>query len=117
MSYATSLCGWSNNTDTSIQYKTDTISHKEIVVYLAKGLEARQLVIVLRKELIKDSIIISYKDSIITEYLVYNQALRTYITLQQYQIQAFVKKYKRERFFRRAEEVAIVILTVALIVK
>ena len=48
--------------------KVDTISKQVINIYLAKGLEARKLVLVLRERIQLDSQIISTKDTIITKY-------------------------------------------------
>ncbi len=52
-------------TDTT---KVDTISKQVINIYLAKGLEARKLVLVLRERIYLDSQIISTKDTVIKQY-------------------------------------------------
>lgn len=59
----------SNDTITTDTIKqVDTISKKTINIYLAKGLEARKLVFVLRERISLDSQIIAAKDTTIVKY-------------------------------------------------
>ncbi len=78
----------------------DTVSRKEINIYLAKGLEARKIVIVLRKEIKLDSQIISSKDTIITQYKIINQKLSEALEIKESELALYIKKYQRQKFWK-----------------
>jgi hypothetical protein len=100
-----SLTSLSAKTEDSTHSRVDTISQKVINTYLAKGIEARKLVYVLRKQIFLDSAIISTKDTIIVKYQIINQILTTNLKNKEQELVKIIKKYERERFFRRLLEV------------
>ena len=96
------------NTPTSIlfdssksQVKVDTICKKVINIYLTKGLEARKLVFVLRKQIKLDSQIISLKDTVISKYVILNKDLDSRLKKKENELVVAVKEAQREYFWKR----------------
>jgi hypothetical protein len=92
-------------TDTS---KVDTISKQVINIYLAKGLEARKLVLVLRERIQLDSQIISTKDTIITKYQLVDREWATKFKDKEKELVDIIKKEHREYFWKRVFQVTTV---------
>lgn len=89
----------------STHSKTDTISQKVINIYLAKGIEARKLVLVLRKQIFLDSVVIATQDTIIVKYQIVNQILTESLKNKDKEIIKLIQKHKREVWIRRFFEV------------
>ena len=98
----------SANTDSLIlsdtskpKVKVDTISKKVINIYLTKGLEARKLVFVLKRQITLDSQIINLKDTVISKYEIINKDLDSRLKKQENELVIAVKKAEREYFWKR----------------
>ena len=98
----------SANTDSLIlsdtsksQVKVDTISKKVINIYLTKGLEARKLVFVLKRQITLDSQIINLKDTVISKYEIINKDLDSRLKKQENELVIAIKKAEREYFWKR----------------
>lgn len=83
------------------QVKVDTISKKVINIYLTKGLEARKLVFVLRKQITLDSQVISLKDTVISKYVILNKDLDSRLKKKENELVVAVKEAQREYFWKR----------------
>lgn len=83
------------------QVKVDTISKKVINIYLTKGLEARKLVFVLRKQITLDSQVISLKDTVISKYVILNKDLDSRLKQKENELVIAVKEAQREYFWKR----------------
>lgn len=96
------LSGSTNNLIlSSDSVKTDTISKKVINIYLTKGLEARKLVFVLRRQNVLDSQIIAAKDTIITRYVILNKDLDSRLKKQEDELAKVIKREQTEYFWKR----------------
>lgn len=83
------------------QVKVDTICKKVINIYLTKGLEARKLIFVLRKQITLDSQIISLKDTVISKYIILNKDLDSRLKEKENELVVAVKEAQREYFWKR----------------
>lgn len=81
--------------------KVDTISKQVINIYLAKGLEARKLVLVLRERIQLDSQIISTKDTIITKYQLIDKEWATRLKGKEKELVETLEREKKEYFWKR----------------
>lgn len=96
------LSGSTNNLIlSSDSVKTDTISKKVINIYLTKGLEARKLVFVLRRQNVLDSQIIAAKDTIITRYVILNKDLDSRLKKQEDELAKAIQREQTEYFWKR----------------
>lgn len=96
------LLGNTNNLIlSSDSVKTDTISKKVINIYLTKGLEARRLVFVLRRQNVLDSQIIAAKDTIITRYVILNKDLDSRLKKQEDELAKAIQREQTEYFWKR----------------
>ena len=96
------LLGSTNNLIlSSDSVKTDTISKKVINIYLTKGLEARKLVFVLRRQNVLDSQIIAAKDTIITRYVILNKDLSSNLKKQEDELAKAIQREQTEYFWKR----------------
>lgn len=96
------LSGSTNNLIlSSDSVKTDTISKKVINIYLTKGLEARKLVFVLRRQNVLDSQIIAAKDTIITRYVILNKDLSSNLKKQEDELAKAIQREQTEYFWKR----------------
>jgi hypothetical protein len=92
-------------TDTT---KVDTISKQVINIYLAKGLEARKLVLVLRERIQLDSQIISTKDTIIKQYQLVDREWSSKYKQKEKELSESVKRENTEYFWKRVFQVTTV---------
>ena len=83
------------------QVKVDTICKKVINIYLTKGLEARKLVFVLKRQITLDSQIINLKDTVISKYEIINKDLDSRLKKQENELVIAVKKAETEYFWKR----------------
>lgn len=96
------LSGNTNNLIlSSDSVKTDTISKKVINIYLTKGLEARKLVFVLRRQNILDSQMLAAKDTIITRYVILNKDLDSRLKKQEDELAKAIQREQTEYFWKR----------------
>lgn len=98
----------SRSTDDSTRY--DTISRKVVNIYLAKGLQARKEVLVLRKIIKLDSQRFAIKDTIIVTLYEENKVLRE-------SSKAYKKAYKRQKLWTYFFEVLSGALAAAYVFK
>lgn len=89
-------------TDTT---KVDTISKQVINIYLAKGLEARKLVLVLRERIQLDSQIISTKDTVIKQYQLVDREWSKKYKQKEDELVKAVKRENTEYFWKRVFQV------------
>jgi hypothetical protein len=89
-------------TDTT---KVDTISKQVINIYLAKGLEARKLVLVLRERIQLDSQIISTKDTIIKQYQLVDREWASKYKQKEEELKKSVERENKEYFWKRVFQV------------
>ena len=96
------LSGSTNNLIlSSDSVKTDTISKKVINIYLTKGLEARKLVFVLRRQNVLDSQMLAAKDTIITRYVILNKDLDSRLKKQEDELAKAIQREQTEYFWKR----------------
>lgn len=96
------LSGSTNNLIlSSDSVKTDTISKKVINIYLTKGLEARKLVFVLRRQNVLDSQMLAAKDTIITRYVILNKDLSSNLKKQEDELAKAIQREQTEYFWKR----------------
>ena len=89
-------------TDTT---KVDTISKQVINIYLAKGLEARKLVLVLRERIQLDSQIISTKDTVIKQYQLVDREWAKKHKQKEDELLKAVERENTEYFWKRVFQV------------
>jgi hypothetical protein len=87
------------SSDTTKQ--VDTISKKTINLYLAKGLEARKLVFVLRERISLDSQIIASKDTVITRYEILNKEWATLFKNKEKELATVIKQKQTETIWKK----------------
>lgn len=96
--------------------QVDTISKKVINIYLTKGLEARKLVYVLRRQIVLDSQIIAKQDTIIENYKIINTELTESLKKRDQEIVKLIKREQRAVFWRKAwQSVSIALLGYTLV--
>ena len=96
------LSGSTNNLIlSSDSVKTDTISKKVINIYLTKGLEARKLVFVLRRQNVLDSQMLAAKDTIITRYVILNKDLDSRLKKEEDKLAKAIQREQTEYFWKR----------------
>jgi hypothetical protein len=101
------LSGSTNNLIlSSDSVKTDTISKKVINIYLTKGLEARKLVFVLRRQNVLDSQMLAAKDTIITRYVILNKDLDSRLKKQENELAKAIQREQTEYFWKRVFQVS-----------
>ena len=81
--------------------KTDTVSKKVINIYLTKGLEARKLVFVLRRQIVLDSQMLLMKDTIISRYEILNKDLDSRLKKEEDKLAKAIQKEQTEYFWKR----------------
>jgi hypothetical protein len=89
-------------TDTT---KVDTISKQVINIYLAKGLEARKLVLVLRERIQLDSQIISTKDTVIKQYQLVDREWASKYKIKEDEVLKVIERENKEYFWKRVFQV------------
>jgi hypothetical protein len=89
-------------TDTT---KVDTISKQVINIYLAKGLEARKLVLVLRERIQLDSQIISTKDTVIKQYQLVDREWASKYKIKEDEVLKAIERENKEYFWKRVFQV------------
>lgn len=97
--------------------KTDTISKKVINIYLTKGLEARKLVFVLRRQNVLDSQMLVIKDTIITKYEILNKNLDSELKKQENELVKAIKREQTEYFWKRIFQGATIFLAALFVAK
>jgi hypothetical protein len=96
------LSGNTNNLIlSSDSVKTDTVSKKVINIYLTKGLEARKLVFVLRRQIVLDSQMLLMKDTIISRYEILNKDLDSRLKKEEDKLAKAIQKEQTEYFWKR----------------
>jgi hypothetical protein len=96
------LSGSTNNLIlSSDSVKTDTISKKVINIYLTKGLEARKLVFVLRRQIVLDSQMLLMKDTIISRYEILNKDLDSRLKKEKDKLAKAIQREQTEYFWKR----------------
>jgi len=112
------LSGSTNNLIlSSDSVKTDTISKKVINIYLTKGLEARKLVFVLRRQNVLDSQMLVIKDTIITKYEILNKNLDSELKKQENELVKAIKREQTEYFWKRIFQGATIFLAALFVAK
>ena len=89
-------------TDTT---KVDTISKQVINIYLAKGLEARKLVLVLRERIQLDSQIIFTKDTVIKQYQLVDREWASKYKIKEDEVLKAIERENKEYFWKRVFQV------------
>jgi len=107
-----SLKSYSQGTDSLIQSKT-----KEINIYLAKGAEARERLIIAKKINKLDSINLALKDSVILNLKLKDTLSTTDRKYLNSELTKTNKIYRREKFFRKLFQGTSIILTGYLLYK
>ena len=96
------LSGNTNNLIlSSDSVKTDTVSKKVINIYLTKGLEARKLVFVLRRQIVLDSQMLLMKDTIISRYEILNKDLDSRLKKEKDKLAKAIQREQTEYFWKR----------------
>lgn len=112
------LSGSTNNLIlSSDSVKTDTISKKVINIYLTKGLEARKLVFVLRRQNVLDSQMLAAKDTIITRYVILNKDLSSNLKKQEDELAKAIQREQTEYFWKRVFQGATLFFAALFIAK
>ena len=112
------LSGSTNNLIlSSDSVKTDTISKKVINIYLTKGLEARKLVFVLRRQNVLDSQMLAAKDTIITRYVILNKDLSSNLKKQEDELAKAIQREQTEYFWKRVFQGAILFFAALFVAK
>lgn len=112
------LSGSTNNLIlSSDSVKTDTISKKVINIYLTKGLEARKLVSVLRRQNVLDSQMLAAKDTIITRYVILNKGLSSDLKKQEDELAKAIQREQTEYFWKRVFQVSTLFFAALFIAK
>lgn len=92
----------SNDTITADTIKqVDTLSKKTINIYLAKGLEARKLVFVLRERISLDSQIIAAKDTTIVKYQILDKEWADKFKGKEKELADAIKREQIEVFWKK----------------
>lgn len=97
--------------------KTDTISKKVINIYLTKGLEARKLVFVLRKQNVLDSQMLAAKDTIITRYVILNKDLDSKLKKEEDKLAKAIQREQTEYFWKRVFQVSTLFFAALFVAK
>lgn len=97
--------------------KTDTISKKVINIYLTKGLEARKLVFVLRRQNVLDSQMLVMKDTIITRYEILNKDLDSRLKKQENELAKAIQREQTEYFWKRVFQGATIFFAALFVAK
>ena len=112
------LSGSTNNLIlSSDSVKTDTISKKVINIYLTKGLEARKLVFVLRRQNVLDSQMLVMKDTIITKYEILNKDLDSRLKKEEDKLAKAIQREQTEYFWKRVFQGATIFFAALFIAK
>jgi len=112
------LSGSTNNLIlSSDSVKTDTISKKVINIYLTKGLEARKLVFVLRRQNVLDSQMLAAKDTIITRYVILNKDLDSRLKKQEDELAKAIQREQTEYFWKRVFQVSTLFFAALFVAK
>lgn len=112
------LSGSTNNLiPSSDSVKTDTISKKVINIYLTKGLEARKLVFVLRRQNVLDSQMLAAKDTIITRYVILNKDLDSKLKKEEDKLAKAIQREQTEYFWKRVFQVSTLFFAALFIAK